>query len=202
MTATPVLSAHEVSKSFGASRVTNAVDFALYPGDRRALIGPNGAGKTTLVNLLSGRLLPNSGSIRLNGSDVTALSERGRIKRGIGRTFQITSLFPGLTVRQNVALAVAEHEGLGGAAFRPLFGRRAVLERVDELLARLRLTADADATVGRMPYGKQRLVEIAMALALKPNVLLLDEPRPAFPAGRAASSWTSSISCPSTSPCC
>ena len=185
MTASPVLSASGLSKMFGAARVTNGVDFALHPGDRRALIGPNGAGKTTLVNLLSGRLAPTSGTIRLGGADVTALSERARIKRGVGRTFQITSLFPGLTVRQNVTLAVAEHEGIGGAVFRPLFARRAVAERVEELLGRLRLGADADATVSRMPYGKQRLVEIAMALALKPSVLLLDEPAAGIPSGES-----------------
>jgi branched-chain amino acid transport system ATP-binding protein len=178
---TPCLETQRLSHFFGPVRVTGDVDFALHAGERRALIGPNGAGKTTFLNLLSGRLIPSEGTIRLNGADITGMSEARRIKMGIGRTFQITSLFPKLTVRQNVYLAVAEHEGIATGFFRPAFAHCREMARVDELVHRVGLWDVAHVAAEDLPYGRQRLLEIAVALALKPKILLLDEPAAGIP---------------------
>jgi ABC-type branched-subunit amino acid transport system ATPase component len=156
-----------LAKQFGALRVANDIHFRLQPGARHALIGPNGAGKTTLVNLLTGRLAPSGGRILLNGEDITRLSQAARARRGLARTFQINNLFPALPVLENVRLAVAEHRGL----FTP---RRALIEEAFAILSRLGLEDVATAVVRELPYGKQRLVEIAIALAAEPSVLLLD----------------------------
>jgi branched-chain amino acid transport system ATP-binding protein len=165
-----------LSKSFGALRVANNIDFRLEPGARHALIGPNGAGKTTFVNLLTGRLTPSGGRILLNGEDVTRAGQAARARRGLGRTFQINNLFPALTVLENVRLAVAEHRGL-------LTARRALLEEAHATVVGLGLCHDASSVVRELPYGKQRLVEIAIALASEPSVLLLDEPAAGVPGG-------------------
>jgi ABC-type branched-subunit amino acid transport system ATPase component len=157
------------------------VNFTLRPGERRALIGPNGAGKTTFVNLLTGRLRVSSGHVLLNGEDVTQLSEARRIRLGIGRTFQITSLFPKMTVRENVFLAVAECDGIAGNLFRSVFSHGRQLARVDELVHRVGLSDVADVPAQLLPYGRQRLLEIAVALALRPTILLLDEPAAGIP---------------------
>jgi branched-chain amino acid transport system ATP-binding protein len=167
-----------LAKQFGALGVANDIHFRLAPGARHALIGPNGAGKTTLVNLLTGRLAPSAGRILLNGEDVTRLSQAARARRGLARTFQINNLFPALTVLENVRLAVAEHRGL----FTP---RRALLEEGFAILARLGLVDVASGVVRELPYGKQRLVEIAIALAAEPSVLLLDEPAAGVPGGES-----------------
>jgi branched-chain amino acid transport system ATP-binding protein len=178
---TAALETQALSKSFGAIRVAQAIDFRLEPGARHALIGPNGAGKTSFVNLVTGRLSPNAGRILLEGDEVTRLPEARRVKRGLVRTFQINQLFRGLSVLENVALSVAERRGAGGAVFAAAASRRAVLDEAYALLERVRLGPDALTRVAELPYGRQRLVEIAIALGLAPKVLLLDEPAAGVP---------------------
>jgi len=168
-------------KSFGALVVADNIDFRLEAGARHALIGPNGAGKTTFVNLLLGSLEPTSGEILLAGEPVTALRQSERVKRGMGRTFQINTLFRQLPVIDNVALAIAERDGVAGVMLRPASRQRAVIDEGMALLAALALADDSRARVADLPYGKQRLVEIAIALGLKPRVLLLDEPAAGVP---------------------
>jgi branched-chain amino acid transport system ATP-binding protein len=175
---TPALETIGLAKNFGALGVANDIDFRLEPGARHALIGPNGAGKTTFVNLLTGRLAPSAGRILLNGEDVTRAGQAARVRRGLGRTFQINNLFPALTVLENVRLAVAEHRGL-------LSARRALIEEAYATLVNLGLGHDAASVVRQLPYGKQRLVEIAIALASEPSVLLLDEPAAGVPGGES-----------------
>ena len=178
---TTLLETRTLCKTFGALTVADNIDFKLEAGARHALIGPNGAGKTTFVNLLTGRLAPSNGTVWIAGENVTQLSQRDRVRRGLGRTFQINNLFRGLTVVDNVSLAIAERLGLGWNMFRPAISQRAVLEEAHALLATLGLTDDATATIANLPYGKQRLVEIAIALGMKPRVLLLDEPAAGVP---------------------
>ena len=175
------LEAQSLCRSFGSLAIINDVTFSLRPGERRALIGPNGAGKTTFVNLLTGRLQPTSGSIFLNGVDITSVGEARRIHMGIGRTFQITSLFPQLSVRENIFLAVAEREGIAERMIFPAFRSSPQLQRVDELLERVGLQDVASRPVQLLPYGRQRLLEIAVVLALRPRILLLDEPAAGIP---------------------
>jgi len=178
---TATLETRRLNRSFGSHAVTSDVNFTLRPGERRALIGPNGAGKTTFINLLTGVLRPSSGNVLLNGRDITDLDEASRIRLGIGRTFQITSLFPKMTIRENVFLAVAECEGIAGNLVRSVLQYRKQLARVDELLHRVGLSDVAQLPVQLLPYGRQRLVEIAIALALRPKILLLDEPAAGIP---------------------
>jgi ABC-type branched-subunit amino acid transport system ATPase component len=168
-------------KSFGALTVADQIHFHLETGARHALIGPNGAGKTTFVNMLTGRLSPSSGQILLGGEDITALEQAERVKRGLGRTFQINALFPNVSVVDNVALAVAERRGVAWRMFRSASHYRDVLDESMALIETLGLADDARLTVASLPYGKQRLVEIAIALGLKPRVLLLDEPAAGVP---------------------
>jgi len=177
----PALETRALCKSFGALTVAAQIDFTLETGARHALIGPNGAGKTTFVNMLMGGLAPTSGSIMLGGDEVTRQSQRQRVKRGLGRTFQINTLFRSLTVVDNVALAVAERHGVAWGMFRPAGGYRAVLDESMQVLEMLGLAADAKLPLAAMPYGKQRLVEIAIALGMRPKVLLLDEPAAGIP---------------------
>jgi len=176
-----LLETRRLCMSFGALEVAREVDFRLVAGARHALIGPNGAGKTTLVNLLTGVLRPSRGSVLLDGSDVTALAQAKRVKRGIARTFQINQLFRGLTVLENVCIAVTERLQLGGSMLRPAGLREEVIAQALGLLDRLRLTQDAGRYIHELPYGRQRLVEIAIALGLDPRVLLLDEPAAGIP---------------------
>jgi branched-chain amino acid transport system ATP-binding protein len=175
------LETRALSKSFGALPVARNIDFQLPIGARHALIGPNGAGKTSFINLVTGRLKPSSGRILLAGEDITALSAATRVKRGIGRTFQINTLFDGLTVIENVLLAVGERRGVAGDMLRAAGSRRDVVEEAYALLERLTLADDAGKRVRELPYGRQRLVEIAIALGLAPRVLLLDEPAAGVP---------------------
>lgn len=175
------LETRNLCKSFGALTVADRINFRLDPGARHALIGPNGAGKTTFVNMLTGRLAPTSGQILIGGEDITALGQAARVKRGLGRTFQINTLFPNVSVVDNVAFAVAEREGVAWRMFRPADRYRDVLDESMALLDTLGLAQDARLTVAGLPYGKQRLVEIAIALGLKPRVLLLDEPAAGVP---------------------
>src|SRR3954469_8940967 len=158
------LETRSLCKSFGALTVAERIDFALEPGARHALIGPNGAGKTTFVNMLTGALAPSSGRVLLAGEDVTDLTHPKRVKRGIGRTFQINSLFRSLSVLDNVALAVAERDGIGGRMAKEAKRYEDVKEEARGLLSSLGLAADQAQRISDLPYGKQRLVEIAIAL--------------------------------------
>jgi branched-chain amino acid transport system ATP-binding protein len=175
------LETKKLCKSFGALVVAQDIDFRLAPGDRHALIGPNGAGKTTFVNMLTGALAPTSGSIFLNGQEITRTSQSARVRSGLGRTFQVTSLFRSLPVLDNVALAVAERSGLATRLWRPASRYKEVIEESRAHLDALGIADDAATRVADLPYGKQRLVEIAIALGLKPKVLLLDEPAAGVP---------------------
>jgi len=181
----PVLETRQLSKAFGALEVARAIDFKLVPGARHALIGPNGAGKTTLVNLISGKLRPTAGQVLLEGQDITRMSEARRVKHGIARTFQINTLFAGLTVLDNVAMAVSERYGAAWSLIKPLGLRRDIVEEAMRLISTLRLDDDAGRLVRELPYGRQRLVEIAIALALDPKVLLLDEPAAGVPSAES-----------------
>jgi branched-chain amino acid transport system ATP-binding protein len=179
--AAPVLEVRGLAKSFGSLEVTRGVNLSLEAGARCALIGPNGAGKTTLVNLICGRLQPSAGTITLNGRDITRLSESARVKAGIGRTFQVTNLFRRLTVEENLALAVAEHQGAAWR-LRPNRAARAAIDaRVAEIVAILRLEEVARTRVEVLAYGVQRMVELGVVLALEPTLLLLDEPAAGVP---------------------
>ena len=176
-----ILETRALCKSFGALTVADNIEFRLEAGARHALIGPNGAGKTTFVNMLTGRLAPTSGQVVLGGEDITRLAQSARVKRGLGRTFQINTLFRSLSVLDNVALGIAERLAVAGRMWRPASGYRAVRDEAMAFLESLGIAADADARVLDLPYGKQRLVEIAIALGLKPKVLLLDEPAAGVP---------------------
>jgi branched-chain amino acid transport system ATP-binding protein len=177
----PALETRGLSKSFGALRVADAIDFRLEPGARHALIGPNGAGKTSFVNLVTGALRPSTGHILLGGADVTDLPQPSRVKRGLVRTFQINALFRRLTALENVTLAIAEREGVAGGLLRPAGRHRRVIEEAYALLEELGLAEDALRPVNTLAYGRQRLIEIAVALGLSPKVLLLDEPAAGVP---------------------
>jgi len=180
-----VLETRKLCKSFGALTVAENIDFRLEAGARHALIGPNGAGKTTFVNILTGRLAPSSGRILLGGDDITESRQAARVKRGLGRTFQINTLFRELPVLDNVALGIAERSGIAGRPWRPASAFREIRDESLELLATLGLADDAASRVLDLPYGKQRLVEIAIALGLKPRVLLLDEPAAGVPSAES-----------------
>ncbi len=172
-------------RSFGALAVANMVDFRLERGARHALIGPNGAGKTSFVELVTGALPPNAGKILLDGVDVTHLPQAARVKRGLVRTFQITALFRRLSVLENVTLAVSERHGIGGGLFRPAGYYRPAIDEAFALVERLGLADEALRPVNTLAYGRQRLVEIAVALGLHPKVLLLDEPAAGVPTGES-----------------
>ena len=171
-----LLQVKNVFKSFGSLIAVNDISMSIGPGELRAVIGPNGAGKTTFFNLISGFLQPSSGRIIFDGEDITGLLPARRVWRGIARTFQITEVFPELTVRENLRIAV---EVAAGLRLCPLLSRSAdnkIRARVAELIDMCGLRGKADRLVGELAHGDQRAVEIMMALALKPRLLLLDEP--------------------------
>jgi branched-chain amino acid transport system ATP-binding protein len=172
----PALEIRGLYKSFGALKVTQDINLTLHPGARHALIGPNGAGKTTLVNQITGVLKPDAGTIRLFGTDITYATPERRVALGVVRTFQIISLFLRLTVAENIGLAVAASRSIDAKPWGSLRDDDRVVDGVRELLERLDLIAVAERKVSELGYGQRRLVEIALALALKPKVLLLDEP--------------------------
>ena len=180
------LRTESLSKSFGAFKANSDVSLAFEAGARHALIGPNGAGKTTFINLLTGVLAPTGGEVYLGDERITGLPQHARVKRGMTRTFQINTLFPGLTALESVVLACCERSGRGGVWWRTVSAERGAIEEAHAILARLRLDADANTPTRALPYGKQRLLEIALALATRPTVLLLDEPAAGIPSAESA----------------
>jgi branched-chain amino acid transport system ATP-binding protein len=170
-----LLETRNLTRQYGGVRAVNDVSFALERGEIRGVIGPNGAGKTTLVGMICGRVLPSTGTVAFDGTDITRLQPWDRVARGIVYTFQITSVFKRLSCRDNVALAAQRH-------LTRIQGHRLALPQatldaaVDEALAAVGLTGEAKRIAGELPYGHQRLLEIAMGLALKPSLLILDEP--------------------------
>ena len=175
------LETRALGRRFGALVAVQDMNLKLAAGARHALIGPNGAGKTTFVNLLSGTLSPSRGRVLLNGQDVTERRQAERVKLGIARTFQINRLFRGLSVLENVCISVAERAGVASSLFYPVGRRTDIVEEAMDLLRMLKLTGDAAQRVSELPYGRQRLVELAIAIGLKPQVLLLDEPAAGVP---------------------
>jgi ABC-type branched-subunit amino acid transport system ATPase component len=181
-----VLETRNLDKRFDGLHVTRSVSLQLHAGERVALIGPNGAGKTTLVNLLSGVLPPSSGQIRLSDHDVTRMTQAARVRAGLARTFQITTLAPHLPVQRQVQLALFEREGLTGGAWRSVDRYPTLAEEARGLLEAFGLGAHVGLPTGRLAYGEQRLVEMVLAMALRPRVLLLDEPMAGVPRGDGA----------------
>jgi ABC-type branched-subunit amino acid transport system ATPase component len=177
----PALETIHLEKRFGGLVATKDVSFTLEPGARHALIGPNGAGKTTFVNQLSGVLAPTSGTIKLNGVDITRLRPDLRVKAGLARTFQINQLFKDLTPRETLGIAVAQRIGAGGRMWRSFVRDRDIAVESAALIAQFGLGDVADTQTSVLAYGKQRLLEIALAIAAKPKVLLLDEPAAGVP---------------------
>jgi branched-chain amino acid transport system ATP-binding protein len=178
-----VLSTQGLVKRFGGITATSNVTLNLHKGARHALIGPNGAGKTTLVNLLTGVLDPSEGAITLDGRDITHLAPHQRVRRGMVRTFQINQLFDTLTPLQTLALTVSQQRGFGLQWWRALGTNAKVAERCEQLLEQFHLSEVMDQPTRELAYGKRRLLEIAIALACEPRVLLLDEPVAGVPAG-------------------
>lgn len=178
-----VLSCTGLVKTFGGITATDNVSLQLLRGARHALIGPNGAGKTTLINLLTGVLTPTLGRIDLLGEDISRLAPHLRVQRGLVRTFQINQLFDGLTPLQTLAMAVSQQLGLGASLWQPLGKDKRVAERCEQLLDQFHLTEVMDLPTPQLAYGKRRLLEMAIALASEPRVLLLDEPMAGVPAG-------------------
>lgn len=178
-----VLSAQGLVKKFGGITATNNVTLDLRQGARHALIGPNGAGKTTLINLLTGVLEPTEGRITLDGQDITRLAPHQRVGRGMVRTFQINQLFDSFTPLETLATVVSQQSGIGAKWWQPLGANRVVMERCERLLEQFRLTGVMHQKTNVLAYGKRRLLEIAIALACEPRVLLLDEPVAGVPAG-------------------
>jgi len=181
----PLIETRNVSKNFGALRAASDINFQLEAGARHALIGPNGAGKTTFINLLTGVLAPTTGEVRLKGQDITNVAQAERVKLGIARTFQINRLFRGLSVLENVYIAISERVGAATTMLQPAGKRRDVIDQSMQLLETLKLADDAHHRISELPYGRQRLVELAIALGLKPEVLLLDEPAAGVPSAES-----------------
>ncbi|HYC16715.1 MAG TPA: ABC transporter ATP-binding protein [Pseudolabrys sp.] len=175
------LATRGLSKAFGSLPVTRDIEINLPTGARYALIGPNGAGKTTLINLMTGMLAPNAGQILLGGDDITTLGPQERVRRGLARTFQINTLFAGLNALEAVTLVVAERQGLAGRFWRGVGSHKNTIDEAYEILRRLGLGDSCYQVTRELPYGRQRLLEIALALATKPKVLLLDEPAAGVP---------------------
>jgi branched-chain amino acid transport system ATP-binding protein len=177
----PALATERLHKRFGSLVVADGIALALPRGARHALIGPNGAGKTTLINLITGMLRPDAGRVLLDREDVTHLGPDARVRRGLARTFQVNALFPHLSPLEAVTLAVCERGGVAGTWWRPLTRYPAELDEAHEILRSLGLAAVCHRATRELAYGQQRLLEIALALATRPNVLLLDEPAAGVP---------------------
>jgi len=181
-----VLSTRNVNKKFGSLVVAEDISLSLPPGVRYALIGPNGAGKTTLINLITGLVAADSGEILLGEENITALKPYQRVKRGLVRTFQINTLFPHLSALESVTLAVLERDGHAHNWWRGLPAFSAAAEEAFAILKSLNLEKTANRETRELAYGQQRLLEIALALATRPRVLLLDEPAAGVPKGESA----------------
>ena len=181
-----VLRTEGLSKRWGAFNAVSDVSLTFAPGSRHALIGPNGAGKTTFINLLTGVFPPTAGQVFLGDENITGLPQHVRVKRGMTRTFQINTLFPGLTVLESVVLAICERQGRAGVAWRTVAAEREAAKEGEALLDSLQLRRERDEATRNLAYGKQRLLEIALALATRPKILLLDEPAAGIPAGESA----------------
>jgi branched-chain amino acid transport system ATP-binding protein len=182
----PALSTRGLDKSFGSLVVARDIALDLPQGERYALIGPNGAGKTTLINLITGMLKPDKGQIFLGDQEITALKPDERVKCGLVRTFQINTLFPHLSALEAVTLAVCERRGYAGSWWQELPAYGDAVEEAYAILVSLRLGANCYRPTHELAYGQQRLLEIALALATKPKVLLLDEPAAGVPQGESA----------------
>ena len=182
---TETLRTEGLSKQWGGFKANTDISLTFEPGARHALIGPNGAGKTTFINLLTGGFPPTSGKVWLGDEDITKLAQHERVKRGMTRTFQINTLFAGMTVLESVMLAICERRGLQKVWWKTVAKHADVVEEAMALLSTLRLTNEANSITRSMAYGKQRLVEIALALATKPKILLLDEPAAGIPSAES-----------------
>ncbi|MGI4850189.1 MAG: ABC transporter ATP-binding protein [Janthinobacterium lividum] len=180
------LQTRNLGRHWGSFKAVDALTLSFAPGLRHALIGPNGAGKSTLVNLLGGALAAGSGRIYLDGRDITGLSQHQRVKLGISRTFQINNLFPGLTVLESVLLAIGERRARQHVWRHALASEQASISEALDLLETLRLGQDAATLTRHLPYGKQRVLELALALAARPRILLLDEPAAGIPGDESA----------------
>lgn len=178
---TPLFEVRHLSKEFGGLKVNHDVSLVLPEGERMALIGPNGAGKTTFVNLVTGRLRPTAGSVQLAGEDITALGPVPRVRRGLVRTFQVTRLFLDMTAEEHVVMTILQRLGRATRIFARFYGDSAVTDEAGQILETLGLTDVARLKVGQIAYGQQRLLEIAIAIAQRPRVLLLDEPAAGVP---------------------
>ena len=172
----PLLRIEGLTKAYGAIKACDGVTLDIREGEIHAVIGPNGAGKTTLIGQVAGELLPDAGSITLGGQTLSELPAHARVGRGIARTYQITSVLPRFTALDNVLLATLGHEGHGFGFWRRLRGEAALVERAQQTLMRVGLQAEAEVTVAALAHGQRRQLEIAMALAAQPKLLLLDEP--------------------------
>jgi branched-chain amino acid transport system ATP-binding protein len=177
----PAIETRGLSVRFGNFIALDGVDLTVAAGARHAVIGPNGAGKSTLVHALTGSITPAAGTVHVNGVDFTRLPERKRVNGGLARTYQINQLFDGLSARANVALAIFEREGKARSFWSLAAKDKAAMEEADRHLAFVNLRDAAETPVRSLPYGSQRLLEIAVALATRPRVLLLDEPAAGVP---------------------
>ena len=183
---TPALATRGLCKTFGSLVVASDVELHLPRGARHALIGPNGAGKTTLINLITGMLRPDAGQILLGEDEITTLEPEARVRRGLVRTFQVNALFPNLNALEAVALAVCERQGVARTWLKPVSSYRDAVDESYDILASLMLGSDCYRPTRELAYGQQRLLEIALALATRPKVLLLDEPAAGVPREESA----------------
>jgi len=181
-----ILRTDRISKRWGRFAANDSISLSFPPGVRHAIIGPNGAGKTTFVNLLTGQYPASGGDVFLGGDRITHLPQHARVKRGMTRTYQVTTLFPGLTPLESLVLAICERDGLAGTWSRTVASRRREQAEAESLLERLRLGREADTPTRHLAYGKQRLLEIALALATRPKILILDEPASGVPTADSA----------------
>ena len=191
------LATYQLNKHFGGVAATQDVSLRIEAGARHALIGPNGAGKTTLINLLTGVLVPSGGRIELQGADITVLPPHKRVRRGLVRTFQINQLFLQLTPLESVTLAASESHKLGARAWQRLGKNAVVRDEAADILERFRLADVMTRPTAELPYGKRRLLEVAIAIACRPRVLLLDEPVAGVPEGERAEILDSLAALPS-----
>jgi branched-chain amino acid transport system ATP-binding protein len=185
-TSTPILATRSLGLDIGGARIVADVSLDVFAGEFVGIIGPNGAGKTTLINLITGMLKPDKGRIFLETDEVTALKPEERVRRGLARTFQINTLFPHLSALEAVTLAVCERRGYAGTWWQKLPAYADAVEEAYAILLSLRLGASCYRPTRELAYGQQRLLEIALALATNPKVLLLDEPAAGVPQGESA----------------